>query len=65
MARTRLVRPDTFLDGGKHKFLFVVYMMQGLTCRQGNIHDMISLDIEYLKSLVDPVAPWGEQLPHK
>ncbi|KAG2150049.1 hypothetical protein BD769DRAFT_1410224 [Suillus cothurnatus] len=29
-----------------------------------NISDMLSIDIEYISSLLDPVAPWGEQQPH-
>ncbi|KAJ8591826.1 hypothetical protein M405DRAFT_860232 [Rhizopogon salebrosus TDB-379] len=30
-----------------------------------NIGDMLSIDIAYITSLLDPVAPWGEQAPHK
>ncbi|KAG0708817.1 hypothetical protein DFH29DRAFT_342656 [Suillus ampliporus] len=29
-----------------------------------NIGDMLSVDIAYIASLPDPVAPWGEQHPH-
>ncbi|KAG1862235.1 hypothetical protein F4604DRAFT_2031375 [Suillus subluteus] len=29
-----------------------------------NIGDMLSIDIAYIFSLVNPVAPWGEQPPH-
>ncbi|KAG2072598.1 hypothetical protein BDR04DRAFT_1153038 [Suillus decipiens] len=29
-----------------------------------NVSDMLSIDIGYTFSLVDPVAPWGEQCPH-
>ncbi|KAG1769175.1 hypothetical protein EDD22DRAFT_1048164 [Suillus occidentalis] len=29
-----------------------------------NIGDMLSIDIGYIYSLPDPVAPWGEQQPH-
>ncbi|OJA18911.1 hypothetical protein AZE42_08354 [Rhizopogon vesiculosus] len=30
-----------------------------------NISDMLSIDDEYIASLLDPVAPWGTQSPHK
>ncbi|KAK0436654.1 uncharacterized protein EV420DRAFT_1672199 [Desarmillaria tabescens] len=29
-----------------------------------NIQDMLSLDMEYLRSVPSPVAPWGAQKPH-
>ncbi|KAG1825887.1 uncharacterized protein BJ212DRAFT_1316763 [Suillus subaureus] len=29
-----------------------------------NIGDMLSIDIAYIFSLLDPVAPWGERHPH-
>ncbi|OJA08306.1 hypothetical protein AZE42_07571 [Rhizopogon vesiculosus] len=30
-----------------------------------NIGDMLSIDVAYITSLLDPVAPWGMQPPHK
>ncbi|KAG1757623.1 hypothetical protein EDB19DRAFT_51538 [Suillus lakei] len=30
-----------------------------------NVSDMLSIDIAYIASLPDPVAPWGEQHPHE
>ncbi|KAK0232807.1 hypothetical protein IW262DRAFT_1259147 [Armillaria fumosa] len=30
-----------------------------------NVQDMLSLDMEYLRSVPSPVAPWGSQKPHK
>ncbi|KAL6309914.1 hypothetical protein BKA93DRAFT_842602 [Sparassis latifolia] len=35
-----------------------------LTWMAANIQDIVSLDTGYLASLLDPVAPWGEQKPH-
>jgi len=35
-----------------------------LTWMAANIGDMLSLDLQYLASLPDPVAPWGKQPPH-
>ncbi|EPQ60681.1 hypothetical protein GLOTRDRAFT_118837 [Gloeophyllum trabeum ATCC 11539] len=35
-----------------------------LTWMAANIGDMVSLDPNYLSSLPDPVAPWGQQRPH-
>ncbi|KAG2154796.1 hypothetical protein DEU56DRAFT_770372 [Suillus clintonianus] len=35
-----------------------------LTWMVANIGDMLSIDIAYIASLPDPVAPWGEQHPH-
>jgi hypothetical protein len=32
---------------------------------QANIGDMLSINIGYIYSLPDPVAPWGELEPHK
>ncbi|KAG2369363.1 hypothetical protein BDR07DRAFT_1476982 [Suillus spraguei] len=29
-----------------------------------NVSDMLLIDIGYISSLLDPVAPWGEQYPH-
>ncbi|KAF8445896.1 hypothetical protein L210DRAFT_881927 [Boletus edulis BED1] len=29
-----------------------------------NIEDMLCVDLEYIRSLPDPVAPWGKQPPH-
>ncbi|OJA08303.1 hypothetical protein AZE42_07574 [Rhizopogon vesiculosus] len=29
-----------------------------------NIGDMLSIDVAYITSLLDPVAPWGSQHPH-
>ncbi|KAF8560320.1 hypothetical protein OG21DRAFT_1594239 [Imleria badia] len=29
-----------------------------------NIEDMLSVDLEYVRSLPDPVDPWGKQAPH-
>ncbi|GJE86180.1 DUF2235 domain-containing protein [Phanerochaete sordida] len=35
-----------------------------LTWMAANISDMLALDHHYLRSLPDPVAPWGELPPH-
>ncbi|KAG2369365.1 hypothetical protein BDR07DRAFT_1388487 [Suillus spraguei] len=35
-----------------------------LAWMMANVGDMLSIDIGYTFSLVDPVAPWGEQRPH-
>ncbi|KAK0245372.1 hypothetical protein EDD85DRAFT_873415 [Armillaria nabsnona] len=29
-----------------------------------NVQDMLSLDMEYLRSVPSPIAPWGSQKPH-
>jgi len=29
-----------------------------------NVSDILSLDFDYLSSLRQPVAPWGQQIPH-
>jgi hypothetical protein len=36
-----------------------------LLTAQANIGDMLLIDVAYITSLLDPVAPWGEQAPHK
>jgi hypothetical protein len=33
--------------------------------QQANVQDALSLDLDYLFSRPQPVAPWGQQLPHK
>ncbi|KAL4070904.1 hypothetical protein J3A83DRAFT_4093964, partial [Scleroderma citrinum] len=35
-----------------------------LTWMTANIGDMLSVDLKYIASLPDPVAPWGKQYPH-
>ncbi|KAI6047670.1 hypothetical protein EDC04DRAFT_11053 [Pisolithus marmoratus] len=35
-----------------------------LTWMIANIEDMLSVDLQYVYSLPDPVAPWGQQPPH-
>jgi len=35
-----------------------------LTWMAANICDMISLDLDYLEEIPEPVAPWGQQKPH-
>ncbi|EMD42110.1 hypothetical protein CERSUDRAFT_110653 [Gelatoporia subvermispora B] len=35
-----------------------------LTWMAANIGDILSLDMRYIASLPEPVAPWGEQSPH-
>ncbi|KAF9237321.1 hypothetical protein BU15DRAFT_48796, partial [Melanogaster broomeanus] len=35
-----------------------------LTWMLANIGDMLSVDLKYVASLPDPVAPWGKQHPH-
>ncbi|KIJ68497.1 hypothetical protein HYDPIDRAFT_125092 [Hydnomerulius pinastri MD-312] len=35
-----------------------------LTWMTANIGDMLSVDLKYIASLPDPVAPWGKQPPH-
>jgi hypothetical protein len=32
---------------------------------QGHIGNLLSLDLKYLASLPEPVAPWGHQQPHE
>jgi hypothetical protein len=32
---------------------------------QANIEDIVSIDTEYLFSLLEPIAPWGTQKPHE
>lgn len=35
-----------------------------LTWMVANVGDMLSWSMDYIKTLPDPVAPWGEQKPH-
>ncbi|KAH0838273.1 hypothetical protein J3R83DRAFT_6529 [Lanmaoa asiatica] len=35
-----------------------------LTWMVANIGDILSVDLKYIRSLPDPVAPWGKQSPH-
>lgn len=35
-----------------------------LTWMMANIENMLSVDLKYVASLPDPVAPWGKQAPH-
>ncbi|CCL99034.1 uncharacterized protein FIBRA_01043 [Fibroporia radiculosa] len=49
------------IGGGYHKHDLADITLMWMAA---NIGDILSLDEQYLASLSDPVAPWGEQPPH-
>jgi len=40
-------------------------LLTTLLIPQANVSDILFIDTEYVFSLLDPVAPWGEQHPHE